>query len=281
MSQTTIVLGIAFFLNTYLVAQDKTEKITLNNQLKEISGLETYRDSLLVAINDSGNEPFIYFLTKKGIIAHRCKVSNHPNIDWEDLSVDDKGNLYIADVGNNSGVRKEFQILKLSLDEAFINSEVEAQEIRFVYSESKIKQNSESTFNRNCEALIWWQGRLYLFIKNTKKGPKRKVEIYSLSDAIGSYSAEYSGELQIKGNRGPRNVISAADFFDGKLYVLTYKEILIYTFSNKQWILINRKKLHSPEQYEAIEVQGKKTIFVASEKNKILGGPNLYIFEND
>ena len=40
-------------------------------------------------------------------------VVNAENNDWEDLTADDKGNLYIGDFGNNHNKRKNLSILKI------------------------------------------------------------------------------------------------------------------------------------------------------------------------
>src|SRR4051812_4038205 len=61
---------------------------------------------------DSGNDPSIYAITREGkfIAEYRLNVKNN---DWEDISIDDEGHLYIGDIGNNGGKHKEIHVHRL------------------------------------------------------------------------------------------------------------------------------------------------------------------------
>lgn len=59
---------------------------------------------------------------------------NAPNTDWEDLTMDDKGNLYIADVGNNLNERKDLCVLKLNANSAFQSDSINVEKIYFSYA---------------------------------------------------------------------------------------------------------------------------------------------------
>lgn len=52
--------------------------------------------------NDSGNAATIFAVDRRGRILNRFSVAA-PNLDWEDVAIDDRGRLYIGDVGNNGG----------------------------------------------------------------------------------------------------------------------------------------------------------------------------------
>ncbi len=53
--------------------------------------------------NDSGNPATLFAVDLRGRILNRFAIAV-PNIDWEDLAIDDQGRLYIGDVGNNGGL---------------------------------------------------------------------------------------------------------------------------------------------------------------------------------
>jgi hypothetical protein len=52
--------------------------------------------------NDSGNPPALFAIHADGRIIHEFRLEV-PNIDWEDIAIDDQGHLYIGDIGNNLG----------------------------------------------------------------------------------------------------------------------------------------------------------------------------------
>ena len=89
--------------------------VDLPNSLKEASAIETvYGSNLLWTIEDSGNKNNLYGLNKNGKTVKDIDISNASNIDWEDLTSDNSGNLYIGDFGNNSKNRDDFTIYKFS-----------------------------------------------------------------------------------------------------------------------------------------------------------------------
>jgi hypothetical protein len=53
--------------------------------------------------NDSGNHPLLFAINADGRIVRQFRVAV-PNIDWEDIAIDDRGHLYLGDIGNNLGV---------------------------------------------------------------------------------------------------------------------------------------------------------------------------------
>src|SRR3954463_4778166 len=53
--------------------------------------------------NDSGNSPSLYAIRRDGTIVREFRLSV-PNVDWEDIAVDDEGHLYLGDIGNNGGL---------------------------------------------------------------------------------------------------------------------------------------------------------------------------------
>ncbi|MDG3004427.1 hypothetical protein [Paludisphaera mucosa] len=52
--------------------------------------------------NDSGNAPVLFAVRKDGKVLRAFDVAA-PNLDWEDVAIDDRGRLYIGDIGDNKG----------------------------------------------------------------------------------------------------------------------------------------------------------------------------------
>jgi hypothetical protein len=53
--------------------------------------------------NDSGNPAVLFAVDRRGRVLRSFALAA-PNLDWEDLAIDDQGRLYIGDVGNNGGL---------------------------------------------------------------------------------------------------------------------------------------------------------------------------------
>ena len=51
--------------------------------------------------NDSGNKATLFAVRSDGTLVNEFAVAA-PNVDWEDIAIDDRGHLYIGDIGNNN-----------------------------------------------------------------------------------------------------------------------------------------------------------------------------------
>jgi hypothetical protein len=73
--------------------------------LPEASGIVKSRKhaGIFWVHNDSGNAPLLFAIRADGRIVGQFRIAA-PNIDWEDITIDDQGHLYLGDIGNNKGV---------------------------------------------------------------------------------------------------------------------------------------------------------------------------------
>jgi hypothetical protein len=71
--------------------------------VKEASGLVASRryPGVFWTICDSGNLPHLFAIDRVGKLLAEYELDKTANVDWESIAVDDQGNLYIGDVGNN------------------------------------------------------------------------------------------------------------------------------------------------------------------------------------
>jgi hypothetical protein len=90
-----------------LVCEPSLELLgTLDRQrIPEASGIVKSRryPEIFWVHNDSGNPPLLFAIRRDGRIVRQFRVEA-PNIDWEDIAIDDQGHLYIGDIGNNGGM---------------------------------------------------------------------------------------------------------------------------------------------------------------------------------
>jgi hypothetical protein len=64
--------------------------------------------------NDSGNGPFVFAITREGKFIAEYPVAGVRNTDWEAITADDAGQLYIGDIGNNDGKRDRLLVYRLA-----------------------------------------------------------------------------------------------------------------------------------------------------------------------
>jgi hypothetical protein len=72
--------------------------------IPESSGIDKSAryDGIYWTHNDSGNPAELFAITLDGKIVARIPVLDAPNLDWEDIAVEN-GFVYVADIGNNFG----------------------------------------------------------------------------------------------------------------------------------------------------------------------------------
>ncbi len=160
-----LISGILLSQNIYNVKIKNYKIADLSDEIKETSGL-TLVNNELYTINDSGNEPILYTLNKKtGLVEKRFKMP-FQNVDWEIVSSDSEGNLYIGDVGNNSGKRKDLTIYKLAEDK------VNAEAFSLKYKDQPTEPLHQN-HDYDLEAMIVQNKTAHLFSKSWNTGQMR------------------------------------------------------------------------------------------------------------
>lgn len=198
----------------------KMEKTgTLPVAVNETSGLALgSKTGNFWTLNDSGNPAELYEVDAVGNLISQLKLPKLKNSDWEDLAQDNKGNLFIADVGNNGNQRKDLTIYKVNpkTPDSF-------ETIRLRYADQTAFPPLPEQRNFDCEATVWHQNKLYLFSKNRSK-TNRYVKLYSIPDGEGTYVASSSDSVYSKA------MVTAADISpDGKtLALLTYGKVMLF-----------------------------------------------------
>ncbi|MCF2946893.1 hypothetical protein L0668_02160 [Paraglaciecola aquimarina] len=138
------------------------DEYQLNNELTETSGLACLAGENALTINDSGNKPIIYTVNGNGQVVNQQQLPL-TNYDWEAISVNKK-QLFIGDIGNNSGKRPFVQIHVFSIDEKveFINT------IDVSYGQNELNNNQYMAHDFDAESLVSANENLYLFSKSWK-----------------------------------------------------------------------------------------------------------------
>ncbi|MNJ83224.1 hypothetical protein D3C87_06400 [compost metagenome] len=272
--------NLALFLaSIFLVSAAVPKTIRLPKDLKEISGWVFANDTTLIAHNDGGNDPKLFVLNLDGSIRHKVSIVNAENEDFEDITLDSKGNLYVGDFGNNKNERTDLRILKVNLKKVLDNQDVEAKFIEFSYPEQK---NFPPKLNQkyfDCEAMSFYNDSLYLFTKCRTEPFDGKCFIYTLPTKPGIYKASKKYYMVLGKRDWFRDAVTAAGIHDGKLYILTYNRIITHTFENGRAKYESHQTLLPITQKEALAIHSNGKMYVADERQKLVGGGNMYVIK--
>lgn len=275
------LIVFAFMIIPQVSGQAKLKKVAkLPSFIFETSGLVYYQNKYLITHNDAGNKSEIYVLDHKGKLVQTIDIKDTKNKDWEDLTQDESGRLFIGDFGNNENKRKECQIYILPPD--FITkSKVKPKKITFSYEDQKKYPPKRSKMNYDCEAFVYIDEKLYLFTKSRAKPYTGEARIYELPAKKGNYEAKYVGSINLCKKGWRFCSVTGADYNPKtkQLALITYSDFyLISDFKiDKGWSgTIKSYRLPIIKQREAVCFKEKNCLFVTDEEKKGLGGGNLY-----
>jgi len=248
----------------------------LSKSLKEVSGNEMIDNSDLIwMINDSGNKSEIFGVNQLGKIEKvvSVKAKNH---DWEDLTSDEHGNLYIGDFGNNSQKRKKLFILKVENQNVLNSDEVEVGKITFEYP--KLAEKKRVSFD--AEGFFYHENYFYIFTKSRQKKNLGRTLLFKVPNKKGKHIAEFISEYSFCNSVNCR--ITAADISkDGKKVVLlSHKSVFELTdFTSDDFFSGKLKELplgHT-SQKEGICFKDINSLLITDEYSMSTKG-NLYSF---
>lgn len=254
-------------------------KAKLPKLLQEVSGIHyDARENAFWMLNDSGNKSSIYLVTETGIIIREVKIDAKNN-DWEDITMDADGNLYIGDFGNNYNDRKNLRILKIDKEDLTSKKKIKVKKIKFSFPEQKKFPPKKKYYD--VESLIQWQGNLYVFTKSRVKGQVGRTFLYRIPNIEGEHKAERISDLITCPQK--HCWITAADISnDGKkLVLLNHKSVWVFTDFKGDDFFSGKSKEYSFEhlsQKESVTFQSNSTLFIADEGNRN-SGRNLYRFQ--
>lgn len=249
------------FILTLLFLSCNTGKLkivsSIDNEIDESSALEIVKGSnLFWTIEDSGNKNFLFGLNKNGIISKKIRITNAKNKDWEDLTSDSHGNIYIGDFGNNNKKRKVFTIYKVKSKHLSLN-ETEAEIINF--------ELPKAIKSEDFEAFFLLDGNFYIFSKNHKKSILLKVP-----NKTGTHKAKLITQFKLEGKQ---TRITAADISPNKstIVLLNHDKLWkITNFKSDNFFKGDIKKLnfeHS-SQKEGVCFKNENTVYISDERGK-------------
>ena len=250
----------------------------LPRSLNEASGLEkTDYSDLLWMINDSGNKPVLYGLDTLGTIKRQIKI-NAKNRDWEDLTSDDTGNIYIGDFGNNSNDRKNLSILIIDKKDLDTAKAITPKRISFTYPEQKKYPPKKKKRHFDCESFVYFNDSLYLFTKSRSSSDKGRTNLYQIPAKPGKHKAKYISSFSTCNDSGCW--VTSADINDENDQIVLLTEHSAFIFSNfKGNDFLNGDFKHIDfkhrSQKESVIFKNDSTLLITDEYLGVSGG-NLY-----
>ena len=218
------------------------------------------------ALGDGGSGAAIVPVTADGKLARGWNgpvaVTGCKNYDWEDLALDDRGNLIIADVGNNSGRRKQLMLHFTPEPRPGVRSVVPTRSLRVHYADQK-----EASPDYDCEAVFSAGGRIYFL---TKHRSDSRTRLYRLEGE----STSRSNPLHLVDSFDIGGMVTAADASpDGKrVAVLTYTMLWVFDYDRSSGSIFRRGIRRTPIfawQAEAVAWDGNDSLVIANEQGQL------------
>ncbi len=256
----------------------------LPDVLEENSGIEKISENgLFWFINDSGNKDHLYGVNEKGQLIRDIKVKGAKNNDWEDLTKDELGNIYIGDFGNNANKRKTLHIYKVPNPESNQSDELKAEIIEFSFPEQLNFPPKDKKLLYDVEAFFYLNNSFYLFTRNrsSKKHFDSTFLVYKVPARLGKHKATLLAKLKTCKKSKKCQITSAAINPKTKQLVLLGHDRLwlIDNFDETTIASATLKttKLGHHSQKESVCFLNDTTLLISDELLQFTG-QNLYSF---
>ncbi len=276
MRNRLIILFLTLFLPLLVPAQKK--KFRLPPDFVEVSGLQISTPDSIWWHNDGGDRPRLLLTDGRGRVRQRIALPGIQNRDWEDISADPSGRLYIGDFGNNLNRRTDLRIYLYQPGTQRIDS------ILFAYPDQRSFAPPLAQWNFDVEGFFWFRDSLHLFTKNRLVAGNYYTKHYVLPAKPGQYAAILRDSILL-----PKRVVTAAAVRpDGKqiallsyFYRMTFLGLLpktrtsIWTFTDFPGTnffkgTMTKTKVHKPPliptQYESLDYVSEQRVLIASER---------------
>lgn len=95
--------------------------------IRESSGIVASHqfDGVYWTLNDSGNPAALYATKLNGELIQEISIQGSQNFDWEALGIDDKNQLWIGEIGNNSRLRTDLKVVVVAEPNPFEDTTAE------------------------------------------------------------------------------------------------------------------------------------------------------------
>ncbi len=271
-----LTAGMVLLMAAQIGAQAK--RFRLPAVLEEASGLYYAAPDSLWWHNDSGDGPRLLLTDGAGRLQREVLLPVR-HVDWEDITHDNQGNIYIGDFGNNANRRKDLCIYIYRPNENVIDS------ILFDYPDQHAFPPPVAQWNFDMEGFFWHEDSLHLFSKNRLQKGNYYTKHYTLPAQSGTYTAVLRDSVHLK-----KRVVTAAAispdgqtvallayYFNRRLGFVPITATSIYAFHHFNDNNFTKGKIRKqpvrkflvPTQYEALDFIDNRRVYVASERTPL------------
>ncbi len=255
--------------------QAKWEKMAdLPKEIKESSGLIRTGEGTFWSHGDGGNASEIYEFDSTGKLLRTLGFYNANNIDWEDISQDKFGNIWLGDIGNNDSDREDLSIYKIENPNLHDSDLVHVSILEVSYEDQKVIPSPIGNRNFDVEGIACYKDSILLVTKNRSFPNSGYAKIYIVPAISGKAVAKLVDsiftETHIQLGR-----ITGADFLEnnGLLYLTSLHQVFSVPFNggkvNSDSIKRFRFDFHN-NQFESIVMKNQAEFFSTAEKPSIL-----------
>ncbi|MCB0635774.1 MAG: hypothetical protein KDC54_04120 [Lewinella sp.] len=249
-----------------LAQAERPGRFRLPTELKEVSGLVFAAPDSLWWHNDSGNAPTLYLTDGEGRLRRSLDLPQLRNIDWEDLTTDDAGNLYVGDFGDNRRQRTNLHVYRIDPVTGAADS------IEFYYSDER---------HYDVEAFFWHRDSLHLFTKHRLQSGWLSTHHFVLPASPGAQVAVWRDSLALRKRvvtgaaiePATGEVVLVAYYFKRWLGFLPWSSASVFVlddYPEGHYLRgeVRRKRISCllATQYESVDFANEGYLLVASEQ---------------
>ncbi|MFD2568525.1 SdiA-regulated domain-containing protein [Pseudotenacibaculum haliotis] len=264
-------------------------KTKLPGLMEEVSGIQyDANEDAFWMLNDSGNKPSVFLITEQGKVLRELKI-DAANNDWEDITMDEEGNLYVGDFGNNANDRKDLRILKIKKEDLKSKKKIQVEKIYFSFPEQKKFPPKKKYYD--VEGFFAWKGSFYVFTKSRVKNKIGRTFLYRVpniqdykpAESYGVFPAQRIADFTTCGEK--YCWITGADITrDGsKVVLINHKSAWVFSgFTGDNFFsgTATEYPFDHSSQKESVTFKNDTTLFVADEDERGTSrGRNLYRLE--
>lgn len=241
------------------------KRFRLPASLTEVSGLAAVTPDSLWWHNDGGNDASVFLTNSSGELLYQENIGVR-NRDWEDLSCDAAGRLYLGDFGDNRRIRDDLMIYRYDPQTRIVDS------FPFQYAHQA---------HHDTEAFFVYQDTFHLFTKQRISRARLMTYHYVLSMEAGLQTAILRDSLSLR----KRAVTAAAVhpetgtvallayYYTKRLGFIPYSAANVYFLNDypdghflKGQVRSRRISFVVATQYEAVDFLTNRQLLVASEQ---------------
>lgn len=276
-----LLLPIFFFVLTFATSacgQNLRLVTPIPTTLSENSGLLISPQGRLWLHNDSGDSAKLYELDTFGNILKTVLVNGVQAMDWEDITQDPQGRVYVGDFGNNNNSRQNLAIYRLPSLDSLTGNSTTAESIRFYYPEQTAYPPANSELKYDAEALIHYQDSLYIFTKDRTNPYLGYTWVYRIPADTGYHAALLIDSFNTQQTNLIFSVTAAALSPNGQQLALlgSTRLWLFSNFSNGRFFdgTVQVINFSGISQKEALDFATNSLVYIGNESSP-LGGAEL------